>query len=153
SAGRHRIDAIRALGLVFGQLYPHCRRSPGLTLALPAYLSRNQQSLVTATAENAKLRVFGTIAAPLATALGAHALQPWTGLAVVADADDHAFTWAAVRADDGEAVLVDSFSLPRLGLRACKERVLNALAERCVRQSRWDPRDAAPAEQSLYDQI
>src|SRR5262249_26106028 len=32
-------------------------------------------------------------------------------------------------------------------------RLLDAVADRCIRQSRRDPRDCAPAEQALYDQI
>ena len=38
-------------------------------------------------------------------------------------------------------------------MRAWKDRLLDAIALRCVRQSRRDPRDSAVAEQSLYDQL
>jgi hypothetical protein len=33
------------------------------------------------------------------------------------------------------------------------ERLLDSVADRCVRQSRRDPRDSAPTEQALYDQL
>src|SRR5262249_20832190 len=42
---------------------------------------------------------------------------------------------------------------PRLSLHVWKDRILNALADRCVRTCRRDPRDSAAAEQTLYDQI
>ncbi len=44
-------------------------------------------------------------------------------------------------------------TLPTLGLTAWKNRLVDALADRCVRQSRRDPRDSADAEQMLFDQI
>src|SRR5262249_34124455 len=37
--------------------------------------------------------------------------------------------------------------------RVWKERLLDALSDRCVRACRRDPRDSADAEQNLYDQI
>src|SRR5207245_2221920 len=61
-------------------------------------------------------------------------------------------TWSAVLAGS-QARLLHTQALPRLGLRAWKERLLNAVADRCVRQSRRDPRDSAEAEQGLYEQL
>src|SRR5437763_733306 len=46
-----------------------------------------------------------------------------------------------------------SRSLPRLNLQAWKTRLLDAVADRCVRHSRRDPRDSAPSEQMLYEQL
>ena len=37
-AGRHRLDAAKALALVFGQLAPACAGAQGVVLAIPAYL-------------------------------------------------------------------------------------------------------------------
>jgi hypothetical protein len=93
------------------------------------------------------------VPAPLAAALTAHAAQPWPGLALAVDVDDHALTWAAVAVEEGWARLVAVQSLPPLGGRAWKQRLLNAVADRCVRRSRRDPRDSAQAEQSLYEQL
>src|SRR6516162_4780569 len=50
SAGRHRIDATRALGIVFEHLRPILAGHQGIALALPAYLSTPQLELITATA-------------------------------------------------------------------------------------------------------
>src|SRR5205814_1243610 len=43
--------------------------------------------------------------------------------------------------------------LTPLRLRAWKERLLDVAADRCIRQSRRDPRDSAPVEQALFDQL
>jgi hypothetical protein len=97
--------------------------------------------------------VCGWVAAPLAATLAAYAEQPWIGPALVLDADDHALTWAAVAVEFGQARTFAAQALPHLGLRAWKGRLLDAVADRCVYQSRRDPRDSASAEQSLYDQL
>src|SRR5262249_1898458 len=86
------------------------------------------------------------------SALAAYAEQPWYGTAVVLDIDGHALTLAAVGASEGQAQLLATRVLPHLGLHAWKERLLGALADCCVRQSRRDPRDSPAAEQALYEQ-
>ena len=62
-------------------------------------------------------------------------------------------TLAVVSAVDGQAHLLDAWSLTNLGVKVWKERMLNALADCCVLQSRRDPRDAPVAEQALYEQL
>jgi len=44
-------------------------------------------------------------------------------------------------------------SVPLLSLLAWKRRLLDGLAERCIRHSRRDPRDSGQAEQALFDQL
>lgn len=153
SAGRHRLDPAQALALVLDRLRPACADALGVTLAVPAYLKEEQVAALVRLAEKARLPVCGWAAAPLAVALAAYAEQPWTGPALVVDIDDHALTWAAVAVEFGQARVLAAQALPHLGLRAWKGRLLDAVADRCVRQSRRDPRDSAPAEQSLYDQL
>lgn len=149
--GRHRLDADKALGLVFSYLSDYCRGGIGLTL--PGYVSGRQAVQVQQAARKARLALLGTASAPLAAALAGHEQHPWLGLAVVVDADDHALTFTAVMADEEQAQVLRTQSLPRLGIRTWKQRVLDGVAERCVRSSRRDPRDSAPAEQSLFDQL
>src|SRR5262249_43137555 len=48
---------------------------------------------------------------------------------------------------------VDTRVLPHLNLRVWKDRLLDAVADRCIRQSRRDPRESAAAEQGLYDSL
>jgi hypothetical protein len=97
--------------------------------------------------------VAGALASPLAAALADHAEQPWREAALVLDADEHALTAAVVVARDGWAQLADVRFAPQLGRQAWKARLLAAAADRCIRQSRRDPRDSAPAEQALYEQL
>jgi hypothetical protein len=58
-----------------------------------------------------------------------------------------------VAVEFGQARVLTSHSVPHLGLRIWKHRLLDAIADRCVRLSRRDPRDCATAEQLLYDQL
>lgn len=153
TAGRHRLDAIAATDLILRRLHAECGGASGLTLTTPSYLSHVQIATLADLTQNASLPLLGLVPAPLAIALAAYQAQPWHGLAVVLDVDDHALTWTAVMVDQGQAWVLDSASLQPLGLRTWKDRLLNAAADRCVRQSRRDPRDSGLAEQSLYDQL
>jgi hypothetical protein len=153
SAGRHRLDPAQALALVFDRLRQACAAAQAITLAVPAYLDAEQAAALAELATKARLRVCGWVAAPLAVTLTAYAEQPWAGPALVLDADEHALTWSAVAVEFGQARVLHAQALPHLGLRAWKARLLDVVADRCVRQCRRDPRDSAAAEQSLYDQL
>lgn len=152
-AGRHRLDAARALELVFERLQPALARASGFGMSLPAYVNADQAALLPALASKARLRLLGSLPTPLAVGMTAYAQQPWCGPAVVVDVDDHALTWSAVLADRGRLHLLGTHVTLPLRLAAWKERLLNAVADRCIRQSRRDPRDCAPLEQSLYEQL
>jgi molecular chaperone DnaK (HSP70) len=153
SAGRHRLDARAATALVLHRLWREFGGVDGLALTVPRYLAHDQIALLAELCQHAGLPLVGLVPGTLATALAAYQSQPWHGLALVLDVDDHALMWTAVMADHGQAWVVESDAAPHLGLRAWKERILNAAAERCVRQSRRDPRDSAAAEQSLFEQL
>lgn len=73
--------------------------------------------------------------------------------ALFVDADSHAMSVSLVGFGSEEVRLLSFLSLPRLGIRVWKERLLDCLADRCVRICRRDPRDSADLEQALYDQI
>jgi hypothetical protein len=151
--GRQRLDAAGALGLVLQQLHPAFGKARGLAFAIPPYLSLPQIATLTDLVDHAGLPLFGSVPAPLAAGLAAHAEQAWGGMAYVVDADDHALTWTALLAGEGHARVVAVFSAPNLRLGAWKDRLLDAISDRCVRQSRRDPRDSAVAEQSLWEQL
>jgi hypothetical protein len=152
-AGRHRLDAVKALTLVFGQLAPAFAGAQGVVMALPAYLTRAQVMLLPPLAEMVRLPLLGTVQAPLAKALAAYLAQPWSGVALVVDVDEHLLTAAAVLAEDDQLSVRAIQSWSQLSLRVWKGRLIDAVADRCIRQSRRDPRDCAPAEQALYEQI
>jgi len=156
-AGKHRLDASQALSLVLGRIQPACAGITGLALALPAYLERAQIGLLATLIGKLRLPLLGSVTAPLTAAWSAHAEQPWCGLALVLDADEHALSWTALAADEPanpqQARVILTKTLPKLGLRAWRARLLDAIADRCIRQSRRDPRESAIAEQTLYDQL
>jgi hypothetical protein len=148
-----RLDEAAALSLVLRRLARACKRTDGGVVALPAYLSGAQVARLFDRAERAGLRLLGCVSAPLALALAAHAEREWAGPALVLDADEHALTLGALDAADGQARLLATQSLPRLGLRVWRERLLNAVADRCILQSRRDPRDCPEGEQAVFDAL
>ena len=152
-SGRSRVDASRALELVFARLRASLPEADTVALALPAYLTREQIDRVPGLAQKAGLPSQLWLSASLAAALSAAAEHPWDGPALVLDADDHALTWTAVGAGEGVLRILDVQALPRCGASGWKEALLKAASDRCVRQTRRDPRDSAEAEQSLYDQL
>jgi hypothetical protein len=153
AGSRQRLDAARALTLAFEQVADACGRHQTAAAAVPGYLSDEQASLVRKLATQARLRLCGTVDVALAATLAAYTQQPWTGLALVADADDHALTWSVVAAEGGIARVLQTQPQTALGLSAWKERLLSAVADAFIRKSRRDPRDSAEAEQMLYDQL
>ncbi len=152
-AGRHRLDAGQAMSAVWQRLEPMCRKTAGVVATLPGYLAKATAVRVLDLGERVKVPVLGSLSAPLAAALVGYAEQAWVDSVLIVDVDDHALTLALVRAVDGLAHVLDNRSFPHLGMRAWKDRLLNALSDCCVLQSRRDPRDAPVAEQALYEQL
>jgi hypothetical protein len=153
AAGRHRLDSTQALSLVLGRVYSACDGVKGLVLAVPTYLSRPQVTLLASLAEKARLPLLGVVKAPLAVAWASYLAEPWSGQALVLDVDDHALTLARVVGDGDQLWMQETLAWSHLNRKAWKEQLLDKVADRCVRQSRRDPRDCAPAEQSLYEQL
>ncbi len=155
-AGRHRLDASGALAAVLPCLQPACVGVKGLALTLPSYLSRSQAGLIAGLCVKARLPLLGSVSASLANAWTTHERQPWRGLALVLDADEYALTWSAAIAEAAAPgqlrVLVDK-PIHLLGIRKWKERLIDGIAERLIRQSRRDLRDSADAEQILFDHL
>lgn len=168
--GRLTLTADTAVALALDRVRTATAGHDGVGFALPTYLSLPQIAKLTTIADKLKLKVRGTVVAPLALAAerathylhGAHdesadaprparSFTPTTVLIV--DADDHALTASVVRISEEEVRTLGSAAFPRLGLRLWRERLLDALADRCVRLCRRDPRDSAEAEQMLFDQI
>jgi hypothetical protein len=151
--GRRFLDADGALALVFQRLQPIGKTAREVVITLPSYLGQPQAEVVRKLATKAKLPLGSTLSAPLAAALVAHAEQAWLTSAIVLDVDDHAATLAHVRADRGLAQVQETRTLLNLGAQAWKDRIVNAIADACVWQSRRDPRDTPAAEQRIYDQL
>jgi hypothetical protein len=153
TANGHRVDATKALGLVFQRLHAVCAGARGLVTVLPAYLDRSRAALFKQLAEPAGLPLLGSVISPLAAALAGYAEVPWSGLALVVDVDDHALTWTAVNAVQSQAHVLGNRFVARASALAWKQRLLDTISDHCIRHSRRDPRDSADAEQLLYEQI
>lgn len=153
SAGRHRLDATAALTRIFQHLQARFADAQGIVLAVPSYLNRAQAGLLAQLAVQAKLPVLGSVATPLAVALAGQTEQSKPGDILVVDLDGQALTWTALTVDDRQIKVVGEQSLPQLSLRVWKDRLLNSIADRCIRHSRRDPRESAGAEQMLYEQF
>jgi hypothetical protein len=152
-AGRHRLDAAAALTLVFERLRAFFGRAQGVSLAVPAYLSEGQGAILDEVGRKARLPLLGWAPTPLVAALAAPDHLSWSGLALVVDADGHALTLSAIVVEEEQVRLRASHSLPYLGTRAWLGRLLDGVADRCVRLTRRDPRECPEAEQALHDQL
>jgi hypothetical protein len=152
-AGRHRFDPAAALGLTLDQLRGTVGRTAGVTVTLPTYLDETQTATIAELARKARWPLLGTVPAPIAAALAGHERLPWSGSALVVDVDRHALTWSAVSLYADQVQLDQTRAVPGLGTRAWLNRLLDRVADRCVRLTRRDPRDCPEAEQSLFDQL
>ena len=76
-----------------------------------------------------------------------------SGSVVVIDADECAVSAVMVQVNPDRVKVAGSAAWPRLAVKAWKDRLLDAVADRCVRLCRRDPRDSADAEQALFNQL
>jgi hypothetical protein len=169
-AGRHTLNSETALALAFDRLRATTIGHDEIAFALPSYLTLQQVGKLAAVAAKAKFKVTGSATTSLALAAerathylhgpaeeateasrSGRSFSPTTVLIV--DADDHALTACVVRIAEEEVRSLGSARFPRLGVRFWRERLLDALCDRCIRLCRRDPRDSAEAEQMLFDQI
>jgi hypothetical protein len=158
SAGRHQLDADRALAFALDALARSLGRATGLVLALPVYLSEEQVALVHRLTEAARLRLLGSVSSPLAAALAAFqedndSSPEVVGRWLVVDVDGHALTWSVVERESGLLHLGLCQTSSHLGKAAWLRKLLDGVANRCVRQSRRDPRESAETEQALHEQL
>jgi hypothetical protein len=178
--GRHTLIAEAALGLIFERLRkPVTEETDAIALALPAYLTPAQVTRVAAAAGRAKLPLKGTAVGALAlVADRAHTLlagkpaapvsidtadAEWVvplrpaaggpGAVLVIDADEFAISAVLVSVESDLVRLVGSAVWPRLAVKLWKDKLLDAVSDRCVRLCRRDPRDSAEAEQALFEQL
>lgn len=152
-AGRHKLTASQAMAMAFEKVCAQAGRPQGCILAVPAYLEEDQLQELYLLAKKTKINLLGSLDRPLAAALAAQREQPWSGAGLVIDVDDHALTVARATVQSGEAQIQSCYHSRDLSERAWKERLLTIISDRCVRQSRRDPRQNAQAEQHLYEQL
>lgn len=175
--GRHALTPEGALELALvATRNATAGESEAAAMALPMYLTTAQVARAAAVAARARLPLKGTAIGPLALVADRAAAvlagkpaapelqQPnWVvpmrpaatgpGTVAVIDADEFALSAAVVAVERDRVKLLASACWPRFALKAWKDRLLDAVADRCVRLCRRDPRDSADAEQALYEQL
>lgn len=174
---RHVLTPETALDLAFARLRgPVEAESEAVALTLPPYLTPAQVGKVIAATVKVRLSLKGTAVGPLAVvadravalltgkAAAPEVLPPdWIvplrpsatgpGAVVVVDADEHALSATVVAVERDRVRVVGAALWPKFSARAWKDRLLDAISDRCVRLCRRDPRDSAEAEQALFEQI
>ena len=144
TATRHTFDKLAG---------PIAAETDSAGLALPVYLSIAQVRSLLELAQVSRLPIRGSAAAPLA--LAAHRAGTLGGSATVlhVDADEYALTGTVLQVGPGDVRILASSHWPQLSLRNWKNRLIDGMADHCVRTCRRDPRDSAEAEQGMYDQL
>jgi len=150
-------------------------------LTLPTYLDATQIKKLTELTATAKLPIRGTVSGPLAVAahrssfvlapapeadsdsgddldsrptlLPLHTPEAGSGAVLVIDADEFALTASLVLVTPNAVTLHATAAWRRTSLRVWQDRLIDALADRCVRVCRRDPRDSADGEQALFEQL
>lgn len=127
-------------------------------LTLPVYLTIRQVRTILEVATTARWPLRGSASAPLAIASHrAAGLTPTVRgvdpTVLVIDADEHAVSASLIAVGTDEVKQLAATAVPKTGLKAWKDRLIDGLADRCVRTCRRDPRDSAAAEQDLYLQL
>lgn len=179
--GRHSFTAESALEAILKHLQPiwDAQAAP-LAVAVPVYLSSEQvQRLATLFRRaNCTLRavLFGPLgvatafAAALQTPPSPASTQNASGALVQAypslpglrqnpltvgiiDVDTYALSAALVGISNDTARILSFCAWPRLGLTAWYNRLLDAVADHCIRLCRRDPRDWPEVEQRLFEQL
>ncbi|HZZ80681.1 MAG TPA: hypothetical protein VFE62_19415, partial [Gemmataceae bacterium] len=149
----HTLNAEGACDLIWQRLQSPASSARAVVLTLPAYLQNAQADALRKLGEKSRLPMLGSISTLLAAALAGHALHYWQRSVLVIDADDHAMSLGWVKGLADRAHLIEARSFTQLGVRAWKERQIDALSDRFIREHRRDPRDVPSAEQSIFDQL
>ena len=153
-AGRRALRPETALQSTFEKLLkPIATETDSAGLSVPAYLSTAQVRTVLELANAAKLPVRGSASTPLA--LASHRIGTLNGPATLLhiDADEFALTGTVLQVGPTDVRIVETAHWPQVSLRNWKNRLLDGIADHCVRSCRRDPRDSAEAEQGMYDQL
>jgi hypothetical protein len=152
-AGRYRLDAFAACEHFWQRLQKLAVDAKSIVLTVPDYLRPGQAMALCKIGEKLRLPIVGSVPGSLSAGLAGISERSWHSSLVVVDVDEHALTlcWLKTLADNMH--VVESRSLPHLGLRVWRERLIDMLSDLFVLEHRRDPRDAPQAEQSLFDQL
>jgi hypothetical protein len=176
-AGRHALTPEAALDLAFGNVAAVVvPQSEAVAFSLPSYLTPPQTARVVAAATRFRFPLKGTSVGSLAivadrasAVLNGKPVTPepaspdWVvplrptvggpGAVVVVDVDEFSLSASVIAVERERVRLLGSACCPKLAVKVWKERLLDAISDRCVRLCRRDPRDSASAEQALFEQL
>lgn len=162
--GRHLYQPDTAQKLVLIKVHPHVAGREGLTLCLPIYLSLAQTNRFIQQVESLDWPLRITTPTPLALAellfessLASLPDRPTNLeplLAIIVDVDDYALSACLVQYTGSHVQLLRDmhFVLTDLGTRIWKDRIIDGMADYCIQQSNFDPRESGQTEQMLFDQ-
>jgi hypothetical protein len=157
---RHRLDPEQALSLALAALAAPLKQTAGVVCTLPAYLDGARLARFARIAEASKLPFLGSMLSPLAAVLASPLVadpNAEPGLILVVEADTYAVSWSVVERrcdrDGGQLVPRQVQVSTPLARGVWLRRMLDGVANRCVRQTRRDPRESAATEQALYEQL
>lgn len=162
--GRHHYDPDSAQRLVLIKVHPHVAGRDGLGLCLPIYLSLAQTNRLIHHIESLDWPLRITTPTPLALAellfesvlatdernqTHSNPIQ-----AIVIDVDDYGLSAAVVQYTGPHVQLLreQHFVLADLATRIWKDRIIDGMADYCIQQSNFDPRESGQTEQMLFDQ-
>lgn len=158
-SGRFKLDARGACEKTWRKLQGLAVDAKSIVLTVPDYLRPAQAATLCKIGEKLKLPIVGSIPSSLAIGLASFGAgegkspTPWTTSLLAVDVDEHALTFGWLKSLGDKAHIVESRSLPHLGLRVWRERLVSTLSDLFVLEHRRDPRDSPQAEQSLFDQL
>jgi len=153
-AGRRALTPESAMQLTFDKLLkPIAAETDCAGLSLPAYLSTAQVRTILELANAAKLPLRGSASAPLALASHRAGTLDRPASLLHVDVDEYALTGTVLQVGPTDVRIVETAHWPQASLRNWKNRLLDGMADHCVRSCRRDPRDSAEAEQGMYDQL
>ena len=148
-AARHTADLVHSH---LRQVHVDAGLPDALTLAVPDSMPREQLSLLLGVAQACDFEVAGLVSRSVLLASTALEERQRPGLLHV-EAQLNQTIVNELRAEDGSVSLSRSTPLPACGLLALQERLISAIANAFIQQTRFDPRRSAASEQVLYNQL
>ena len=129
------------------ELFGACDNLDDLVIVTPANVGDDQLSLLLGILQSLSINISGVIDRSLiATHSGdghsVHIETQWRQLLIT-----------EVIESEGERSVTETKPLPGFGLLDCYEQILERCADRCVDQTRFDPRRSADSEQELWNAL
>ncbi len=122
-------------------------------LVTPNTMDRDQLALLLGIAEHCPFQVSAVVDAAVAAGVGASLINPLPRNCTIAylDVQLHCMTCSVLKSDDGALRLDECRDSPSSGLLRAQEILAGLVADRLIRENRFDPMHDAETEQLLYN--